>query len=369
MKVLEVFGEPISNGGQESFVVNLIEHMDLTDMQVDLLTPYYCDNEFYEEKVKSWGGKIITFGLEFNPGQSRFNINKPFSEFLKNNKYDVVHVHSGSISILAIIAFYAKKSGVKKVITHSHCAVERINMKNKILRFLASGFMNSSVDVYCACSKIAGESKYQPHIVENNMIVLKNGVDLTRFAYNQETRDAIREKYGISENACVIGHVGRFSYQKNHEYLIRIFNEYLKKDKTAVLMLIGSGELDTEIRQQVKDLELENSVVYCGNVNNVNDYMQAMDLFVLPSRFEGLPIVGVEAQAAGLPVIVSENVSRELDMGKDVTFLPLDQDVSIWVEQILKLKGNRYAENAKLLTDCGYNVYTTAEIVRDIYTK
>ena len=202
MKVLEVFGEPISNGGQESFVINLIDHMDLKGMTVDLLTPYYCDNKYYEDKVEQWGGKIVTFGLEFQPGQSRFNINKHIDNYFKDNPYDVVHIHSGSISVLAIIAYFAKKNGVKKVITHSHCAVENINLKNKILRTIAGIFMKSCVDVYCACSKVAGESKYTPFIVENKMMVLKNGVDLPKFKYNEKIRKEIRNKY-LGKGECV----------------------------------------------------------------------------------------------------------------------------------------------------------------------
>lgn len=367
MKVLEVFGEPISNGGQESFVVNLIEHMNLDGINIDLLTPYYCDNLYYEEKVKQWGGKVISFGLEFKPGKSRFNINKYLDKYLKENTYDVVHVHSGSISILAIVAYYAKKNGVKKVITHSHCAVESINLKNKILRSIAGFIMKFCVDQYCACSIVAGEAKYMPSVVKNKMIVLNNGVDFQKFQYNDIVRKQIRDKYHIKKDAFVIGHVGRFSYQKNHEYLIRVFKELLEYDMDAVLMLIGSGELETEINSLINDLNLNDSILMCGNVNNVNDYMQAMDVFVLPSRYEGLPIVGVEAQAAGLPIVVSEHVSKELNLGKSVTFLPLSEDYSLWVNIILQLKEKRCNDNFQLLKEKGYDITKTADILREIY--
>lgn len=367
MKVLEVFGEPISSGGQESLVINIISHMNLENMKIDLLTPYYCDHTYYKSVIEELGGKVYEFGLPFEPGKSRFNINKEIDTFLKENKYDVVHVHSGSISVLCIIAYFAKKNGVKKVITHSHCAVEHINIKNKVLRAAASVFMKPYVDVYCACSKLAGEHKYSKNVVENKMIVLNNGVDLPKFKYNEEIRKAIREKHNISDDVYLIGHVGRFSYQKNHEYLIRIFDELLKVEKNAVLMLLGGGELEAEVKQQIKDLNLEEHVICCGNVNNVHEYMQAMDIFVLPSRYEGLPIVGVEAQAAGLPVVVSENVSSELDLGKDITFLPLTEDVDIWVRKIMEFKNKRFLENTELLSQKGYDICKTSERVRNIY--
>jgi len=367
MKVLEVFGEPISNGGQESFVINLLSHMNLENIEVDLMTPYYCDNMYYKKTVEDFGGKIVALGLEFSPGKNRFNINKYVDMFLKENKYDVVHIHSGSISILCILAYYAKKNGVKKVITHSHCAIENINMKNRILRIAGNFVMRKNVDFYCACSLVAGEAKYMPHIVKNEMIILNNGVDLKRFETNEKVRKNIRLKYNIEQNTFVIGHVGRFSYQKNHEYLIKIFNELLKVEKNAKLMLIGSGELEEEIKIYVKKLRIVNKVIFCGNVNNVHEYLQAMDIFLLPSRFEGLPIVGVEAQAAGLPIIVSDNVSDELSIGKSIEYLPLSESVQPWIEGILKYKGAERYNNVAELKEKGYDVDKTAAKVREIY--
>ena len=321
VRVLEVFGEPISNGGQESFVINIVQHINHEHLAIDMLTPYYCDNSYYEDIVKSFGGTIYTFGLSFEPGKSRFNINDKIDAFFKEHPYDVVHIHSGSISILCIMAHFAKKNHVKKIIVHSHCAAEHKTLKYRLTRMAS-----------------------YPYIMSE-----------------------IRKKLAIPEDAFVLGHVGRFSYQKNHEYLIRIFAEVRKRNEHAVLMLIGDGENKPDVKKQIEELHLTDSVRFCGLVNNVNDYMQAMDVFVLPSRYEGLPIVGVEAQAAGLPVITSVNVSEELEISDLVTFLELKEDVSEWADKILSYEGKAREDAAEQIRSHGYDVQFTADEIEKMY--
>ena len=367
VRVLEVFGEPISNGGQESFVINIVQHINHEHLAIDMLTPYYCDNTYYEDIVKSYGGTIYTFGLKFEPGKSRFNINDKINAFFKEHPYDVVHIHSGSISILCIMAHFAKKNHVKKIIVHSHCAAEHKTLKYRLTKMASYPYIMSAPTDYCACSVVAGEWKYPKAIVDHKLVVLKNGVDLKKFAPNETIRNEIRSKLDIAPDAFVIGHVGRFSYQKNHEYLIRVFAEVKKKNANAVLMLIGDGENKEDMKKQIRDLKLEDSVRFCGLVNNVNDYMQAMDVFVLPSRYEGLPIVGVEAQAAGLPVITSVNVSEELEITDLVTFLGLKEDVSEWVDHILAVQGKGHVDASGQIRKNGYDVQFTADEIEKMY--
>ena len=367
VRVLEVFGEPISNGGQESFVINIVQHINHAHLAIDMLTPYYCDNSYYEDIVKSFGGTIYTFGLSFEPGKSRFNINDKIDAFFKEHPYDVVHIHSGSISILCIMAHFAKKNHVKKIIVHSHCAAEHKTLKYRLTRMASYPYIMSAPTDYCACSVVAGEWKYPKAIVDHKLKVLKNGVDLEKFAFNEETKCEIRKKLAIPEDAFVLGHVGRFSYQKNHEYLIRIFAEVRKRNEHAVLMLIGDGENKPDVKKQIEELHLTDSVRFCGLVNNVNDYMQAMDVVVLPSRYEGLPIVGVEAQAAGLPVITSVNVSEELEISDLVTFLELKEDVSEWADKILSYEGKKREDASEQIRSHGYDVQFTADEIEKMY--
>lgn len=335
MRILEAFGEPISNGGQESFVMNVVTHMDLSNKTVDLLTPYYCDNEHYKNKIESLGGKIFTFNKPFLPGKSRFNICEALDDFFKKNKYDVVHVHSGSISILSIFSYYAKKWGTEKVIVHSHCSIENFTLKNKILKFVFGLLMKNNVDQYCACSRLAAKAKFTDDIVNEKVVILNNGIDLNKFKYDEFVRNKLRKNLSIDNDTFIVGHVGRFSYQKNHDFLIDIFLEIQKVIPDSKLLLIGSGELCDEIHKKVKVVGIEEKVLFVGNVNDVHNYYQIMDCFVLPSRFEGLPIVGIEAQASSLHCYVSSNITEEMNITSLVKNIDLNKSAQHWANEIV----------------------------------
>lgn len=370
MKVLEIFGEPIANGGQEAFVINVVKHIDDKDVQIDFLTPYYCSNETYRSTVEQRGGKIICLDLPFLPGKSRFNIAKPLKRFLKSNKYDVVHIHSGSISILAIASRVAKRCGVKKIIVHSHCAAEHKTLKYRLIKMYTSAVMNSCPTDYCACSLVAGEWKFSKRIVKNKLIILKNGVDLNEFSYNSDVRKELRSRFGFEDDTLVLGHVGRFSYQKNHEYLLKILVELKEIGVKCKLILIGSGELFDEIKEQTEKDEITDDIIFVGNVDDVANYMQAMDIFVLPSRFEGLPIVGVEAQAAGLPCVFSQAVTDEVKLTDAVKFLPADDaSVADWCRTILDLSKEARQDNSVVLKEKGFDINKTAKKILTIYKK
>ncbi len=367
MKVLELFGEPISNGGQESFVISVVSHINDDSIHIDLLTPYYCDNSYYEEMIKRRGGKVYSLGVKFNPGGDRRSIIAPLTSFFKKNSYDVVHIHSGSISVLSFAAKASKKAGVKMVITHSHCGIERPGIKNTLLRYWASLSMKKNVDFYCACSYEAAIAKY-PKIIAEKALIIKNGVDLNKFIFNNEKRDVLRSTLNISKDTVVIGHVGRFNAQKNHSFLLDVFYEFHKEYPESILMLVGSGELKKDIENKAKNLCILNYIRFIGNVNNVEDYMQIMDVFALPSLFEGLPIVGVEAQASGLPIVVSQNVSRELEITSNV-FFSNRFCVAEWVGLIEKALNYGRKDVSLEIEQAGFNIQLTADMISDIYKK
>lgn len=371
MRILEAFGEPISNGGQESFVMNVVTHMDLSNKTVDLLTPYYCDNEHYKNQIESLGGKIFSFNKPFTPGKSRFNICDALDDFFKKNKYDVVHVHSGSISIFGIYSYYAKKNGVKKVIVHSHSSIEKKSLKNTVLRYLCNIFLRNNVDVYCACSKIAGESKFIGSVVKEKLIIIKNGIDVEKFKFNKATRKNLRDSLIIKEDEFVVGHVGRFSDEKNHTFLIEIFEQLLKLRPNSKLMLIGSGELEISTKEKVSRLGLEEKVMFIGNVHNVYDYYQVMDCFVLPSKFEGLGMVGIEAQCSGLPCFVSDRCPDELKVTSLLEYVSLKKNANEWCHYIMEnYKGENKRDNLKdSLSDAGWNMSREVSKIEWLYIK
>ena len=365
MKVLEAFGEPIADGGQEAFVFIMMDKMDMTGLKIDCLTAYDCRSEKYRSLVERLGGSVYALNLPFAPGKSRGNIRKPFREFLKEHHFDVVHIHSGSISVLAVMAEEAGKAGVKKVIVHSHVNGENDNLKHKFLRFLASIPMSRYVNIYCACSQKAADWKFEPRYAKKTHII-KNGIDTERFSYNPVKRTEMRKELGYKDK-FVIGHVGRFNYQKNHEFLIDVFDAVSQRDSSSRLLLVGAGEEMDKIRNLVKKKHQEECVTLTGSVTNVQDYLQAMDVFVLPSRFEGLGIAAIEAQCSGLPVIASDVVPRDATVA-DMKFLPLSASADQWADLILSYKNKERKDNGQKTKAAGFDAVHTAEIVRRMYT-
>lgn len=366
-KVLEVFGEPISNGGQESFVINVIQNMDRSGLQIDLLTPYYCDNDNYRTLVHSWNGRIFEFGLKFAPGKSRKNLLAAVYRFLKENRYDVVHVHSGSISVLMYVSLAAKLARVREIIVHSHSAGEKETLKHCIIKMVAAPVLSLCPTKHCSCSTIAGEFKYPFWIVKRKMKLIKNGVDLSAFRYDSEKSAEMRRKLEISKNTCVVGHVGRFSSEKNHSFLITVFAALHQRNANSVLLLIGSGDLMPEAQRQVHLLGLDESVIFMGNVPNVPDYLQVMDVFVLPSKSEGLPIVMVEAQAAGVAVVVSDAVTKETGLVNQVQFISLDAPLDDWVSAVENAASLPRFDETEEIRSKGFDIRSTAAEVRKLY--
>ena len=293
MRILELTGEPIGTGGQEMFIINLLRHIDLTDLQIDWLTPYYCENDTYRKEVEDKGGRVICFNLHFNPGGSRNNIVNPLNNFLKKNYYDVVHIHSGSTSVLALCAFVAKWNKVKKIIVHSHSTGLSKSLKHYVLRMITNPILSMCPTHYLACSVDAGVWKFPASVVRGKLQIINNGIDLNLFAPDETKRLEYRKMLDISDKTMVIGNVGRFSYVKNQEFLIEIVSQLKQRRKNIKLMLVGVGETMNEIKSLVVSKKLTEDVLFIGGVNNVYDYMQAMDIFAFPSRWEGLGMVGV----------------------------------------------------------------------------
>ena len=220
MRILELTGEPIGTGGQEMFIINLLRHIDLTDLQIDWLTPYYCENDTYRKEVEDKGGRVICFNLHFNPGGSRNNIVNPLNNFLKKNYYDVVHIHSGSTSVLALCAFVAKWNKVKKIIVHSHSTGLSKSLKHYVLRMITNPILSMCPTHYLACSVDAGVWKFPASVVRGKLQIINNGIDLNLFAPDETKRLEYRKMLDISDKTMVIGNVGRFSYVKNQEFIL-----------------------------------------------------------------------------------------------------------------------------------------------------
>ena len=221
-------------------------------------------------------------------------------------------------------------------------------------------------DEYCACSVAAGEWKFPKSVVRKKLRVINNGVDLDLFSPSPDKRAEMRKNLGILDSTLVIGNVGRFSTPKNHPFTFEVFKALKDQVKNSKLMLVGDGELMDDAKDRVKELGLEKDVIFVGRVNNVQDYVQAMDVFVFPSLWEGLGLVGVEAQGVGIPVIASTNVPLEMKLTDDVFYLPLD-NVEDWVDKIIEVSSLPRKNNIDKIRKQGYDINQTAEKLRKLY--
>lgn len=364
-KVLEVFGEPISRGGQESYVISALQNMDLSELQVDLFTPYYCDNQSYVDYMSSIGGKVIHCDIPFKVGGTRREIIPCFNIYLKKNMYDVVHIHSGSVSVLAYYARVASKNGVKKVIVHSHSSGIKENLKHFLMKTYAALIFKKYATDYCACSVEAAKWKF-PKSVLHDVKILKNGVDLNKFKFDSDIRNMMRNKYGIKDNELILGHVGRFTFEKNQIFLIDVLKDYISNFGNAKLILVGDGTELNSVKSKVNSLELENNVIFTGSQENVNEYMDMFDVFLFPSLYEGLGIVGIEAQASGLPVIASIYIPKAINISKKVRFCNVNS-VKQWSNEIDKLKNIGRSDNYQIIKLRGFDIKDSSRTVLNMY--
>ena len=310
-------------GGVETFLMNYYRNIDKNKIQFDFINMF--DKLCFEEEINSLGGKIFKVtNVKKNPIKYYNEIKK----IIEKNKYEIVHINMLSMAnILPVLA--AKMAGTKHIIVHSHNTNTPQGIIRKILDKLNKNIvLNIATDLY-ACSKIAGIWMFGKN---REFKVINNAVDVEKFRYDEKTRKIIRERLNL-EDKFVIGHVGRFCEQKNHEYLIEIFKKINKKMKDTILLTIGEGELKNNIKEKVEKYGLKDKVIFLDPVKNVNEYLQAMDIFLLPSKFEGLPVVGVEAETSGLMVITSSTVSRELPILELSKYCSLD-NINEWCEAI-----------------------------------
>lgn len=368
IRILEVFREPIANGGQESFLMNMYRNIDRTKIQMDFMTPFTCDNPTLKDEIICMGGQVFTYDHTFGVNNNHA-FKKSITDFLRNHVYTTIHIHSGSTYALMEGAKIAKKYGVKNIIVHSHCG-GFANIKYYMIKTLSTYPLMKYPTHYCACSKLAAEWKFPKKIVENGLYsIIKNAIDLKRFRYDEKQRNEYRTQFGF-HGKFVIGHIGRFAVQKNHSFLIDIFEQIALKRSDAELVLVGDGELKKEIERKVLDKKLVDRVKFLGLRHDIPELLNMMDAFVLPSFFEGLPVVGVEAQATGLPVFCSDRVTREFPMRELSYFMSLEEAPEKWAHEIIdtcsRLK--RYGTTNEMI-DAGYEIKSAAKKLEDFYLK
>lgn len=355
-KVL-IFVDRLRVGGIQTLLVNLVERIDRSKYAIDFLL--LDDGEHYEleDKFSGMGSRIYKLeGVWIRKPTDYMAYNKKMNDFFRvHHDYHAIHMNSSSKNFLVL--YYAAKYGIKVRIAHSHNIGFQTDSKVQIMvGNILKGPLRKYSTHFLSCSEKAGQWLFGDEVVnQKNFFVLKNGIPISNFTFSEAKRNEIRNKYNI-EDKFVIGHTGRFTEQKNHEFLVDIFEEICKSNPEAVLLLVGTGEKEELIKQKVSNLGLNSNVVFVGYQDNVWDYMQAMDIFLFPSLFEGLGIVLIEAQAAGLPCYTSKDVvPREAQITPLLSFLPLEENAKYWAKQILNHSNTRgkYIDEIK---EAGYDI-------------
>lgn len=317
LKILCINSNGLKNDGITNSILNYYSHMDTSDVSIDMLETKDVDPAI-EDKIKRIGLNIVRTDYRKHILSYIFKTAKR----IKSEKYDIVHVH-GSSAILSIDLLAAWLGGCKVRIAHSRNTTCDHKMADKILR----PFFYSLCTDRFACGEDAGKWLFG----KRPFTVIHNGKDIEQFKFNKVIRQKIREQYSL-EDRIAVGHVGNFNYQKNHEFLIELFAELKKKNPKYKLFLMGSGQeyLD-KAKEQVQQLGIEQDVVFMGSINNVPDILQAMDIMLFPSRFEGLPNVVLEWQISGLPCIISDKITSECKVTDLVQYLPIDKGFETWI--------------------------------------
>lgn len=367
IKILECTCEPILFGGQEMFIMNMLRNIHNDTFEIDVLTPYHCENEAYRRELESKKCKLICLETKFYPGGFRGGFFLSLKKYLKQNHYDIIHIHTGSVNAMTVAALSAKLAGVKRIIVHSHCTGV-MSLSYRLSKLLGNLIIKRCATDYCACSVEAAEWKFPKSVINEKLVVVNNGINLDVFCFKSEVRKKYRSKIGLNDNDFCIGNVGRFSTQKNHKFLLEVFKNIKQKNTNSKLLLVGDGELRPEIEAQIELLGINDSVIMIGEVTNVADYMQAMDVFVFPSLWEGLGLVGVEAQATGLPVIASNEVPKTMDVTGTVKFLQLGK-ADEWADAVLQTRGNVRTSKTSEIRDHGYDVRQLGDVITELYLQ
>lgn len=375
IRILNVVGR-MDRGGIETLIMNVYRHIDRSKVQFDFLAHYGKENADYNAEIKALGGRIYEMPVikteEKTYYWKLFEYQSALRKFFASHpEYHIVHGHMTNTA--AIYMPIAKKYGqVTTCIAHSHLA--KTQKSNSPITAIGTDILRIPLRYcatdYFACSESAARWLFRQSDIDNNKVkIVQNGIDSKQFDYNEDVRRQMREKYGVSDKT-VVGHVGRFYHPKNHSFILDVFCRFHRENPDSVLMLVGDGELRPEMEKKAAELGIGDAVIFAGLQSNVSDFEQAFDLFLMPSLYEGLPVAGIEAQAAGLPVLVSDAITREMNVTGNCEFLPLSAPVEEWSKKMKDmLEGFVRTTQAEAILGAGYDIQATADFLQDFYIQ
>ena len=364
MKILHIVGE-IDGGGVGSVVLNYMSHIDKKNMEVHILAFENSTKkeQLLQPKFEENGCKVIYIEHRNKGYIQHFRILK---DLIQKEKYDVIHCHFGIWS--APYLFIALFSGVNVRIAHSHVTMSSYSpSKEKILKLFYPLLWFTVTDKF-SCGRDAGRYLWGEN---NDFYIMKNAIETEEFKYDMETREICRRKLGIGEDTVVIGHVGRFCYQKNQEFIVDIAERMTKNYHNLLFVLVGDGEKFDYINEVIRERNLCDSFMLLGLRNDVNQLLQAFDVFILPSRYEGFPVVAVEAQTSGLHTILSDKITREVALLDSTACLDIESGTEPWVQEIEKVLHKEVEINrpscAEIIKSAGYDITEESKKLKQYY--
>ena len=366
IRILHVLNS-LNRGGAETMLMNYYRKIDRNWFQFDFVV-HDSNPGVYADEVRQLGGHIY-YVPKFK-GYNLFACIRAWQKIFQAAKDDrIVQGHMPSTAGLYLLL--ARLNG-RLTIVHAH-SDDRANedsLGRRILRRILYALTRHIAQRFYGCSKRAGEARYGKEIVESEAFSLwRNAIDYKRFAFRRKVRDSLRSNLGLSADTFVIGHVGRFTWAKNHEFLLDLFAEFHKKHPDSRLLLVGDGELRSKLEQQIQVLHIREFVIMTGAIDNVEDYMAAMDVFLFPSHYEGLSTVNIEAQVNGLKCIVSTGVPEEVCIASgQVAFLSLT-DKSAWLSEIEKSTEIDRNSNTMALQNRDYDIMQTVKWAESEYQR
>ena len=366
LKVLHVVNRMVL-AGAETMIMNLYETIDRQEVQFDFVV-HESQPGSYDERIKELGGTIYVM-----PKYRVFNHRAycaAWRHFFKTHpEYSIVHGHLRSTASLYLAE--AKKAGFF-TIAHSHSTSNGRGLQAMIKGFLQKSIVKYS-DILMGCSQEAGEWLYgNEAIKEKPFYILNNGIHLERFQFNMEKRRNIRNQYSISDNRLLLGHIGRFDVPKNHHFLVDLANKLKEEDPKTMFMFVGDGPLKSDIQKKIEDLGIEENIITVSEVKNIEDYYSAFDCFLMPSLYEGLPLTLIEAQANGLPCLVSNRITKDVDQTSLISREVIDKGIQPWSAFILSnidLRNESQFDAQSALIKAGFDVKQNAQWLESMYQR
>jgi len=358
IRVLHFQGR-MGRGGAETFMMNTYRNIDRNKIQFDFLIYHDFKNTTpYNNEIEKLGGRIFSVP---NPKKNIFAYILAVKKLLRDEKFDIVHnqvFFGGGLNL-----WLASEAGISKRITHSHSIKDgKKSVVLKGVRKTLDKLMFKYGTNFLACSHQAGLALFGKN---QSFSVVPNGIDLETYCSNEKTRDESKLKFNISPDTTVIGNIGRLEKEKNHKFLFEVFEEILKKESNCILLIVGEGTLESELKDKVKQINIENKVKFLGVRDDIPKVLNAMDIMVMPSLYEGLPISAIEAQASGVKLVLSTEVPDEIKLSENVNFIGLDDAAEYWAEKILD-KPYKNIPSGEIKK---YDMKHTARIMQSIYIE